>query len=304
MLSTRFFLNRPGVLQKMMGATRIDPARFPTPAAGSAGVLHVLAGHAALEICFPREYPCFTLDWLLQVQSFVKDGADPSLEDKDGYTPFMIFIVTLSAGITSLTSSIHHWTYAMLMAGIDLQAYGELEQRAWKACKEFQDLLYSVGIIGFLFGARPDQWHLWYRQAGDLYAAMFWQSIEHPEYSMPGAWSHQEDTLLPELEFWSTLPRCRPHGVKRKKLRRLYSCIRHDATVSVAGAVAALSAVEELKTLLVRLGDYHKSGSAVSQDMRNRMRDLMYDLGLQGDCSNLRRCEPDALPAPETLQWF
>lgn len=93
------------------------------------------------------------------------------------------------------------WLKDLQANGIDLQQFGENEERIWK--KEFSEAereyfapeSLSLGnnewprpLVGFNYGPSPDNWNIWVSEKSDHFAGTFWEMIEMEPEEMPGAW--------------------------------------------------------------------------------------------------------------------
>ena len=57
----------------------------------------------------------------------------------------------------------------------------------------FQD---GLTVVGIAVGPKPSDWHAWLEHDGDEYAGQFWDTIEHPERTIPGAWFEDDSERL------------------------------------------------------------------------------------------------------------
>jgi hypothetical protein len=94
----------------------------------------------------------------------------------------------------TLDSALKGWLEVLVTAGVDLGKYGEIERELfrahWRGC---QSMLWTycsrhARIFGFSHGSKPSDWRLWIADPVDCYAGLFWELLEHPEWSLPGAW--------------------------------------------------------------------------------------------------------------------
>lgn len=91
---------------------------------------------------------------------------------------------------------LYTWLSDLQVSGVDLQQYGEEEQRyglvpnmniffcVWKS---------RPHLISFSYGPRVEDWKLWFSEPTDRYAGQFWRMIEtlqeeDDQFAMPGAW--------------------------------------------------------------------------------------------------------------------
>ncbi|KAI6881387.1 hypothetical protein KC360_g6073 [Hortaea werneckii] len=64
------------------------------------------------------------------------------------------------------------WPTLLAMAGVDLSRHCE--------------------VIALRFGSTATEWGLWVSHPGDCYSGQFWDMVEHPDRTMPGAWVESE----------------------------------------------------------------------------------------------------------------
>ena len=101
------------------------------------------------------------------------------------------------------------WPTLLAMAGVDLSRYAKREvklfRRHWRTS---QRVLWECSsshceVIALRFGSTSAEWGLWVSHPGDCYSGLFWDMVEHPERSIPGAWM--------ELEKYDPEPSVRRH---------------------------------------------------------------------------------------------
>jgi hypothetical protein len=98
--------------------------------------------------------------------------------------------------------ALHAWLHIMKNSGVDLETYGRRE--ASILSREFfggssREVLLSqrhgshpglyLRLIAFEFGPKPEHWKFWFSEPTDQLVGEFWDMIDHPERSMPGAWN-------------------------------------------------------------------------------------------------------------------
>lgn len=97
-------------------------------------------------------------------------------------------------------AALRDWINMLYEAGVSLVRYGKKEAKLfsqqwrtsqgvfWRLCNQ------HVKVYQIKYGANPSDWHLWVAHAGDCYAGEFWDMLEHPERTLPGAWIDDEET--------------------------------------------------------------------------------------------------------------
>ncbi|KAF4626124.1 hypothetical protein G7Y89_g12034 [Cudoniella acicularis] len=156
--------------------------------------------------------------WQAVVRQFLGRGADPNLPFEDGKTVLLQVFVgafTLYADergplwFSSLhevvrypdrgVQALHAWLETLQTSGVDLEEYGKIEIQVQKesSAKDiplFSGLSYAWQEVGHLrliamdIGLNPRDWKFWFSDPTDQFVGEFWDMIEHPERSMPGAW--------------------------------------------------------------------------------------------------------------------
>ncbi|KAH8819423.1 hypothetical protein F5884DRAFT_11225 [Xylogone sp. PMI_703] len=107
------------------------------------------------------------------------------------------FIRYPSRGVHALCK----WLETLRESGINLEQYGKAQAQLYKSVGDLFFKLYvhiedtfdwdeasSVRLIAMEFGPNPEDWKLWLSDPTDQFAGEFWDMIESPERSMPGAW--------------------------------------------------------------------------------------------------------------------
>jgi hypothetical protein len=135
-----------------------------------------------------------------------------------GWTPFMHVLYGAMQASTQhwcpvpfakmeklVHSALQHWLTVLKSAGINLTRYGRKEAKLFRMYGDrLRNVLWSfsiqhLDIIGFTFGSSTADWGLLIAHPGDCYARAFWDTIEHPERAMPGAWEPGDDSV--DFEF-------------------------------------------------------------------------------------------------------
>jgi hypothetical protein len=97
------------------------------------------------------------------------------------------------------------WLEQLHAAGVDLLKYGEVEKRNnyEKSAEVVADCLYTwrkkngqettsitlkVRLTSFTYGLSPLDWKFWVTEVLDESFSEFWDMVDHPERSIPGAW--------------------------------------------------------------------------------------------------------------------
>lgn len=97
--------------------------------------------------------------------------------------------------ILAWDTALQVWLEDLLSAGVDLQHFGQTENRVWKGEGLRRDLQWRNGpcrqLIGFSYGSSPRDWRFWFSETSDHFAGEFWALIEKPIEMMPGAWPDQ-----------------------------------------------------------------------------------------------------------------
>lgn len=110
-----------------------------------------------------------------------------------------------------MDGSLQQWVRVVQQAGVDLEEYGALERTMSKKQPWYQALWFwtsmaesdSPGYSDLAYDQHPENWHFWWEHFGDSFAGDFWDMIDHPERTMPGAWNDEpwEDyNLYPDAQ--------------------------------------------------------------------------------------------------------
>ena len=94
------------------------------------------------------------------------------------------------------------WLEQLQTMGIDLLDYGRKEKELHmqeKVAKEYLEF-YSpcrefvlIRLISFTYGPEPADWHFWFTEVMPKIFIQFWDMVDHPERSMPGAWIEDDE---------------------------------------------------------------------------------------------------------------
>ncbi|KIW71376.1 hypothetical protein PV04_03552 [Phialophora macrospora] len=150
-----------------------------------------------------------------------------------------------------LTHKLRHWATEILKAGQDLQEYGKWERehliakgREFRSPCQIQNTsCLTLRIVGFTYGAVPDDWQIWVSLSSDERAGEFWNLLaerESPLY-MPGAWPanedrcwncDREDTQNPSVLGWE-------YPCSRRRRRRMvrYFDLTKESVDEICGRV-------------------------------------------------------------------
>lgn len=98
--------------------------------------------------------------------------------------------------------ALRQWVQLLERASVDLRGYGALErtrsrtkvyiQTGWLMVSNRPcdcDIYESLCTLNLAYGEHPKDWHFWWSHPGDSFAGDFWDMIDHPERTMPGAWT-------------------------------------------------------------------------------------------------------------------
>jgi hypothetical protein len=91
------------------------------------------------------------------------------------------------------------WLQTLQGFGIDLERYGKTEHKlfyqessSWRNLELLMEgsrgEVYPLRLIGLQVGPEPEDWKLWLSEPSDEFAGDFWDMVEHPERTIPGAW--------------------------------------------------------------------------------------------------------------------
>lgn len=110
-----------------------------------------------------------------------------------------VVTVKFDRDVTAIQHRFQRWLTLLAMAGVDLSKYAKREarlfrrhwrtsQRVWWKC-----FICHCEVIALRFGSTATEWGLWVSHPGDCYSGPFWDMVEHPERSIPGAWMESEE---------------------------------------------------------------------------------------------------------------
>jgi hypothetical protein len=168
----------------------------------------------------PEKYPM--CGWQALVGQILNKGADlnrcglfgtPLIQMLRGaYSLFYLpFEVKDALGkVTNFDYSIQHphrkgeealltWLQTLQGFGIDLERYGKTEHKLfYQESSSWRNLeflipgrgeeVYPLRLIGLQVGPEPEDWKAWLSEPSDEFAGDFWDMLEHPERTIPGAW--------------------------------------------------------------------------------------------------------------------
>lgn len=91
------------------------------------------------------------------------------------------------------------WLQTLQGFGIDLERYGKTEHKLfYQESSSWRNLeflipgrgeeVYPLRLIGLQVGPEPEDWKVWLSEPSDEFAGDFWDMLEHPERTIPGAW--------------------------------------------------------------------------------------------------------------------
>jgi hypothetical protein len=166
--------------------------------------------------------------WKALVGQLIRAGADPNAETPYGTALISVVVGAFSfcfgkrfyfAQYPSLEETLKKpgkgkiallaWLEVLKNFGVDLEAYGRKEASIlsredieWSgreiflyrrdAYNAYNAYYHPYGLylrlIGFEFGPNPEDWKFWFSDPTDQLVGDFWDMVEHPERSMPGAW--------------------------------------------------------------------------------------------------------------------
>jgi hypothetical protein len=152
--------------------------------------------------------------WMALVRQLIVAGADIHAITDASETPFISALMasydrsrspwtcTAMAAAKRAPQMLRSWVEALHHARVDLELYGEKETELQLSGAVSKDVFghrysgpghQSWRIIGFSYGARPNDWKLWVSESTDEFAGQFWDMIDHPERKIPGAWNDELD---------------------------------------------------------------------------------------------------------------
>ncbi|KAK4548262.1 hypothetical protein LTR36_010132 [Oleoguttula mirabilis] len=94
-----------------------------------------------------------------------------------------------------LDGALQQWVSILQQAGVDLLEYGALAAKHksdyWDSTPYYRHGPEAPSILGLSNGPHPGDWHFWWQHHGDGYASEFWDMVDHPERTIPGAWDDE-----------------------------------------------------------------------------------------------------------------
>ncbi|RMX84329.1 hypothetical protein D0869_04649 [Hortaea werneckii] len=106
--------------------------------------------------------------------------------------------VNFDLTVSAVQYRFQRWPTLLAMAGVDLSRYAKREARLFrKHWRTSQRVLWKsfsrhCEVFALRFGSKATEWGLWVSHPGDSYSGLFWDMVEHPERSIPGAWTELE----------------------------------------------------------------------------------------------------------------
>lgn len=218
----------------------------------------------------------------------VRDGAELYAQ-REYLTPFMTLIASIDRRSIQCCHSSRHiirsWVNALTVAGIDLLEYGAKESSMLMSVHECvpMNIFPELDMLAFKYGPLATDWDLWLQHPGDIFAGMFWQAIEDPSRSIPGAWVDLDTQQSYYDEDASLSVRTEYHRVRvnRKTLRRLKRELR-VAKCSGRDSPLGRHALAEFKSLVNRrakLWQTHRARASWSTE-DDHLENLMYTAGV------------------------
>ena len=193
----------------VLGSCPIDDRLFHITTPGKLSLLHLIARLLEISDTDPEHsdlYPKL-------IQQGVKAGANLHARDARYRRTPLIHALCHGSGDTNF---LHAWLQELLGAGVDLYEYGKEEKRflldmpswSWDILRRHE----SPFAISFLsYGSQLCDWRFWPKHPGDELVGIFWDMIEHPERSLPGAWEEGSPDLDLATEVWNR-KEARKHG--------------------------------------------------------------------------------------------
>ncbi len=134
--------------------------------------------------------------------------------------------------LTHFQTGVRAWLELLLQAGINLEDYGRREFRhhlksraslefpffdrssrhkaaeyrkamEWESLTSVDYLIYyrKLRLVSFQYGPLPSDWHFWVTEAMEYYFLEFWDMVDHPERTIPGAWDDFEEGAFEEQDI-------------------------------------------------------------------------------------------------------
>ncbi|RMY38974.1 hypothetical protein D0866_02229 [Hortaea werneckii] len=105
---------------------------------------------------------------------------------------------TFDRDVAAVQQRFQRWLILLAMAGVDLSRFAKREARLfrkhWRTSQRvlWKSFFRHCEVIALRFGSKATEWGLWVSHPGDSYSGLFWDMVEHPERSIPGAWMELE----------------------------------------------------------------------------------------------------------------
>ncbi|TVY68794.1 hypothetical protein LSUE1_G008268 [Lachnellula suecica] len=87
------------------------------------------------------------------------------------------------------------WLEQLKKSAVDLVAYGRKERKLHLKRRVDKEWLFCTNrdvpclrLIGFDYGPEPADWHFWFTNVMENYFLEFWEMVNNPEDTLPGAW--------------------------------------------------------------------------------------------------------------------
>ena len=115
------------------------------------------------------------------------------------FQPFTLKRKHFDCTVASVQNRFIRWPTLLALAGVDLSKYAKREarlfRRHWRTSQRvlWECSLSHCEVIALRFGSTSAEWGLWVSHPGDCYSGIFWDMVEHPERSIPGAWTESEE---------------------------------------------------------------------------------------------------------------
>ncbi|KAK5714013.1 hypothetical protein LTR15_010920 [Elasticomyces elasticus] len=135
-------------------------------------------------------------------ESCVQTGADlhPCWRDRSGEdtTPLAAMICRFAESDNlKISTAVVQWIGALLLAKVDPEEYGRAEMDVLRKLRGTADSVSGAHVPYLVaYGPTIGDWEFLEMHPGDIHAGLFWNMVEHPEASIPGAWLDDEDQAV------------------------------------------------------------------------------------------------------------
>lgn len=156
--------------------------------------------------------------WQAIVRQFLTRGVDPNLSDSRGTALLQVLVGAYSFDSDKVINiwfanfhefvkyprrgvqALYAWLETLQTSGVDLEEYGKTENLVQKESSMRgiplfshssyydRDIVSFLRLIALEVGPNPQDWKFWFSDPTDQFVGEFWDMVEHPERSMPGAW--------------------------------------------------------------------------------------------------------------------